>query len=269
MKKSAKTNKAVKKKNFFEKIFSGIKSIRVEDIIFILLLITGILVVLGLIAKRDILSVYFARIMPSPIYYFDFIIRNGILKYVYFALIIAVVYWLAKKVIKKKLSLVTGLVVIVIGLIIAYLIYLLPPHFIHEREPLPGSFWPYPEEEDINTTNQDRCGDRLDFIFSPSSQLGLKVLPEIQLAKEQGLPINIYCTGDTWINDDIVCRERYNLDPKEGEKLREELGLGRGGFSREGVPASPVLVIGCKYFITARQDANVTREFICDYTEIC
>ena len=66
-----------------------------------------------------------------------------------------------------------------------------------------------------------------------------------------------------------MCRKKYGLDPKEGEKRREELGMGKGGFSKAGVPAGPKLVIGCKYSIPARHDANVTKAIICEKTEIC
>jgi len=261
--------KTTKKKNFLNKLASEIKNLHVEEIIYVLLIVTGVLVLLGIIGKRDILSVYFARMMPPPIYYFDLVVRNGVLKWIYFALVIAVIYWLAKKTLKKKFTLPLKAVAIITGLVIAYLIYLVPPYYTDEVSPLPGSFWPYPKENEIFRTNHSRCGDTLDFIFSPSSKLGLKVLPVIQKLRDEGMPINMYCIGDTWINDNIVCMRNYNLDPAMGEKRRNELGVGKGGFSKEGVPTEPLLVIGCEYYITARHNVTVTREFICNKTDIC
>ncbi|MBW2991534.1 hypothetical protein KY348_07590 [Candidatus Woesearchaeota archaeon] len=270
-KKNMKIKKSKQKKNLFEKARLEMKSVRVEDIIFILLLATGILILLGFIAKKDILSIYFVNIYRlSPIYYFDLVVRNGILKYIYFALVTAVVYWLAKKIIKKKFNIARGVSVNIIGLIIAYLIYLLPPFYLDDVKPLPGSFWDYPTEDDINKTSLEWCGDRVDFIFSHSSELGVKMVPVIQEVREQGIPINMYCLGDTWINDDIVCRKKYNLNPREGEKKRDELGVGKGGLSKTtGLPAEPKLVIGCKYYIEVRHNITVTRDFICEKTELC
>lgn len=256
-----KSRDAPSKKRLFK--FLNLDALRVEDVLFILLLITGIILLLGFLGKKELLSAYFAKVSTSPIYYFDLVVRNGIFKYLYFAFLVALIYWGVKKILKKKMDVKIKAGVIVLGLVVAYIIYLLPPYYLGDYEPLPSSFWPYPEDSEINQTDVAWCGDRVDFLFSPSSQLALKELPVVQTLRDQGMPINIFCIGDRWINDDILCKEKYGLDPREGEKLRNELGLGRTMYSE------PQLVVGCKYWIVLRQNVTETNKFICDKTEIC
>jgi len=266
-KKKKSSEKPKARKNFFENIISEIKRIKLSDIFFIILLITGVLVLMGFIGKRDLWTVYFNFVDLTPATYFDIFIRNGVFKFVYFALVIVIVYWLATKIIKKKIDLTKGIGIVVVGAVIAYLIYLVPAYSVGPYESRPGSFLPYPTEEEINQMNHPGCGDRIDFLFSPSSETAVKEISVINELKQEGIPINIHCIGDKFMNDGMLCRKKYNLNPREGEKLRDSLGIGKGDFI--GITQPPQLVIGCKLWIESRQNLTNTREFICDNTEIC
>ena len=255
--------KVIKEKGFFEKIILEIKKITFGEVLFILVLVTALILILGFIGKKGILSAYFGPITIKPIYYFDIAVRNGVFKYIYFAFIIALVYWLAKKITGHKFNVKTGVIAIALGFAIAWMVYLLPPYYLTDTEPLPGSFWPYPEDSEVAQINHAGCGDRVDFLFSPSSELALKEIPVIQAVKEKGIPINVYCIGDRWINDDILCRKKYGLNTGQGERLRDELDI------KQINNRDPQLVIGCKYWIVARHNITETRDFICNRTKLC
>lgn len=256
-----KPKKITEKKNVFKNIISELKNIRVEEIMFVILLITGLLVLIGFFQSKLIWSSYYVK-PTSAIYYFDLFIRNGVFKYAYFAFVIALVYLAGKLIMREKFNLNKKLIVLALGLVIAFAIYLLPPYYIEKIEPIPGSFELYPEAKDIYNLSHASCGDRIDLLFSPSSEHFVKEMPEINLLIKEGIQINMFCIGDRSINDDIRCRKDYNLDPRAGERLRKELGLGKIEYNY------PQLVVGCKYWIKALQNASTVKAFICDKTNL-
>ncbi|MBU1198327.1 MAG: hypothetical protein KKF46_06550 [Nanoarchaeota archaeon] len=261
--------KSKNKKTFFEKILNSINKISAKDILFVLLLATGILVILGVLAKKELLSVYFSGIALSSlpvVYYFDLIVRNGILKYLYFAIVIVLVYMMGTNILKaskkKKINIPFKAIIVVVGFIIAFLIYLVPAYYLENYEPLTSSFWPYPTEEDIHFIDHQGCDDRIDFLFSPSSEIALKVIPEIVSIRNQGIPINIYCIGDQWINDDILCEKKFGLASGKGEKIRDQFGIIQE-FK------DPIFITGCKQWIVPRQNKTDTKKYICENTNLC
>lgn len=262
-----KKNKNPESKSLFNRFASAINKLKVEDVLFVITLIIILMVVLSLLLGASLLSVYFPSVHDiSLIYYFDFAVRHGILRYVYFAFVITLVYWLAKKILKGKLNTRAKAIAIVAGIMLASFIYLLPPYYLKDTQVLPGFFADYPPANEIFKINNTRCDDRVDFIFSPSSDQTMKVLPEIQALQSQGMQINIYCIGNMFLNDDILCRKKYELDSAEGERVVGDLGMSIN--VRKSYPG-PILIFGCEYWVNDLYNANVTRQLICNYTELC
>lgn len=259
---------------FFRGLWSKIKKIRIGDILQVLIVATIALVIATIISPQLIGPTYGAG--KLPIYaYFDTFVRYGVFIFIYFTLIPVLVLWLGKKVFKKIWSWKVGVLLLAVSLAGLTAIYFILPGPLHGN-PLNISWLafltgPSPEKtQKITETGQEFCGERIDFLYSPSCVVN-KLTPTLETIKNDleqkgsGEKFYVWCVAGEKspckTAENVTCEayERGEYTPEDVTKLYDDYGLTN----------LPALVLGCKYNLSGEFELEDYKRIICEKLGEC